>query len=340
MTKTPKISIIIPVFNVENYLAKCLDSIINQTLMDIEIICVNDGSKDNSVDILNTYAQRDKRITIINKANGGLSSARNAGIRVANGEYICFLDSDDYFEFNACERLYIEILEGHADIIVFGANIFPLNPWPDYWLFDNLSPRTITYNSFVKEALFKEKGATPFVWRNCFKRKFLLKNKLLFNEDIKFGEDLIFQFCAFPQAKNITFISDKLYNYRWYREGSLMNLAGKDIQKKYLDHVNEIKIITDYWNKNNLINKYGKDLLKWSISFIYNDIKRQDIKIKLLVYRKLIEVWHQYNLLKFYKYLSPREKNCVDSILSYFSPKARYKKIVLYFPRLVKNIFV
>ena len=110
MTKTPKISIIIPIFNVENYLAKCLDSIINQTLMDIEIICVNDGSKDNSVDILNTYAQRDKRITIINKANGGLSSARNAGIRVANGEYICFLDSDDYFEFNACERLYIEIL--------------------------------------------------------------------------------------------------------------------------------------------------------------------------------------------------------------------------------------
>ena len=163
MTKTPKISIIIPIFNVENYLAKCLDSIINQTLMDIEIICVNDGSNDNSVDILNTYAQRDKRITIINKANGGLSSARNAGIRVANGEYICFLDSDDYFEFNACERLYIEILEGHADIIVFGANIFPQNPWPDYWLFDNLSPRTIMYNGFVKEALFKEKGATPFV---------------------------------------------------------------------------------------------------------------------------------------------------------------------------------
>ena len=78
MTKTPKISIIIPVFNVENYLAKCLDSIINQTLVDIEIICANDGSKDNSIDILSSYAQRDERITIINKANGGLSSARNA----------------------------------------------------------------------------------------------------------------------------------------------------------------------------------------------------------------------------------------------------------------------
>ena len=340
MSKEPKISVIIPVYNVENYLAKCLDSIINQTLIDIEILCVNDGSKDNSEDILNSYAQRDERITIINKANGGLSSARNAGIKVANGEYICFLDSDDYFENNACERLYNEILERHADIIVFGANIFPQNPWPDYWLFENLSPRTITYNGFVKEALFKEKGATPFVWRNCFKRKFLLKNNLLFNEDIKFGEDLIFQFCAFPQAKAITFISDKLYNYRWYREGSLMNLAGKDIQKKYLDHVNEIKIITDYWNKNNLINKYGEDLLRWSISFIYDDIKRQDSKIKLLVYRRLVEAWHQYNFLKFYKYLSTKEKNCVDTILSYFSPKARYKKIVLYFPRLVKNIFV
>lgn len=126
MNVSPKFSIIIPIYNVEDYLSKCLDSVIEQTLMDIEIICVNDGSKDKSLNILQQYSNNDNRIRIISKENGGLSSARNAGLKVAKGDYICFLDSDDYAEPNLCERLYTEILEYKPDIIAFGANIFPL----------------------------------------------------------------------------------------------------------------------------------------------------------------------------------------------------------------------
>lgn len=98
MKNQPKVSIIVPVYNVEKYLAKCLDSLVNQTLKDIEIICINDGSTDNSLEILNTYAQKDSRITIIDKKNEGVSAARNTGLNISKGEYIMFVDSDDYLE--------------------------------------------------------------------------------------------------------------------------------------------------------------------------------------------------------------------------------------------------
>ncbi len=123
-----KVSVIVPVYNVEQYLSACLHSCVNQTLYDIEIICVNDGSTDGSLAILQAFAQRDHRVKIIDKPNGGLSSARNAGIDQANGEMIMFLDSDDYLSLNACERVWTETLEAPTDVIIFGTRIFPNSP--------------------------------------------------------------------------------------------------------------------------------------------------------------------------------------------------------------------
>ena len=106
----PKISVIIPVYNVEKYLSRCLDSVCSQTFNDIEIICINDCSPDNSAEILQEYAEKDKRIRIINKEkNGGLSAARNSGFAVATGEYIYFLDSDDWIELDFLEKMYFAI---------------------------------------------------------------------------------------------------------------------------------------------------------------------------------------------------------------------------------------
>ena len=120
-----KVSIIIPVYNVEKYLKKCLDSVINQTYKDIEIICVNDGSKDGSENILKEYATKDSRIKIIEKKNGGLSSARNAGLDVASGEYCYFVDSDDWIELNTIEKLTDIILSNDVDVVVHSANNIP-----------------------------------------------------------------------------------------------------------------------------------------------------------------------------------------------------------------------
>ena len=109
-----KISVIIPVYNIEKYLVKCLDSVINQTFTDIEIICINDGSTDNSLSILEEYAQKDKRIKIINKENGGLSSAWNAGLNEVSAEYLTFVDGDDWIDTNTFKLAYEAVLNNKA----------------------------------------------------------------------------------------------------------------------------------------------------------------------------------------------------------------------------------
>ena len=118
----PKISIIVPVYNVEKYLSTCLDSLINQTLKDIEIICVNDGSTDNSLNILNEYAKNDPRIIVINKENSGPGACRNLGIEKATGEYIQFADSDDWIEKETCEICYQKAIEYNVNMLSFNAN--------------------------------------------------------------------------------------------------------------------------------------------------------------------------------------------------------------------------
>lgn len=118
MNNQVKISIVVPVYNVEKYLKRCLDSLVNQTLKDIEIICVNDGSKDNSLNILEEYAKKDGRIVILNQENAGLSAARNTGMNVVKGEYIGFVDSDDWVDLDFYEKLYFAAKNNDCDIAV------------------------------------------------------------------------------------------------------------------------------------------------------------------------------------------------------------------------------
>ena len=120
----PKISIVIAVYNAEKYLHKCLDSLVNQTLQDIEIVCVNDGSLDSSLDILNKYAQKDGRFKIISQENQGPGVARNCGVHQATGEYLMIADPDDWFELDACELAYNQITKNKNDMVFFGYQSF------------------------------------------------------------------------------------------------------------------------------------------------------------------------------------------------------------------------
>lgn len=112
-----KVSIVIPVYNAELYISRCLDSIINQTYTDLEIICVNDGSKDNSLQILKKYQEKDERIFVIDKENAGVSEARNDAIKRSSGQYITFVDSDDWLEKDAIELMYKALIENNADVV-------------------------------------------------------------------------------------------------------------------------------------------------------------------------------------------------------------------------------
>ena len=308
MIKNPKFSIIIPVYNVENYLSECLDSLIHQTLEDIEIICVNDGSNDQSEYVLKAYANLDPRIHIIEKKNGGVSSARNIGLEIATGEYILFTDSDDYLELTACERVYYEILDHSPDIVVFGMHLFPRHPQPAEWLIYNSNLRVISYWNNGINALLYENGSTPFVWRECFKREFLLENKLIFDEGLWLSEDLVFLFKAFPNANRIIYIPDKLYHYRWERNNSAMNKASCNLFRKYQSHIDAVEKIAQYWEENKFMLSRGGDFFAWSVAFLGADLTHYSGSGKNILIKRIWDVWETFNLNKYYDMLSSENK--------------------------------
>lgn len=205
------VSVIIPVYKVEKYLNKCIDSVLAQTYRDFELILVDDGSPDNCPKICDEYALKDNRIKVIHKENGGLSSARNAGIKVASGNYISFIDSDDTVRENFLERLVNGIENNDADLSatklkkVFEDSNLNAN--------QNFSNETeIVTDKRFDYALTEEKYA-GFVTAMLFKRQIIANNNLLFDEEIFHGEDLPFTLEYLTHCKRVCFIDVGLYLY-------------------------------------------------------------------------------------------------------------------------------
>lgn len=228
----PKVSVIIPVYNVEKYLVKCLESIVNQTFQDIEIICVNDGSNDNSLEILKEYAQRDERIVVISQENKGVSFARNVALDIAKGDYIAFCDSDDTFELDLIEKCYNEITSNGDDVVVFGMNILSKgvkSVRSDISFLQDNSPYTKDINVIME--------LSHNVCNKLFKRDFIEKHSIRFIENIKTIEDGIFCImCVLNDAKMRLFPLP-LYNYIIDRNDSATNnkedVVYNDIQSFY-----------------------------------------------------------------------------------------------------------
>ena len=197
----PKVSIIIPIYNVEQYLKKCLDSIINQTLKDLEIICINDCSPDNSLSILEEYAAKDSRIKIINlEQNGGQGKARNLGIDLATGEYVCFVDPDDYMSLNMYEDLYKQACELDSEIVISEyKRIYPDGRMEDAQLLKKAvsSTKSISMQlpekiNISKEEIYKFCLVSPCIHPNqIFKTDFLRNNNIQYGET-RCYEDEIF----------------------------------------------------------------------------------------------------------------------------------------------------
>ena len=289
--KKPIVSVLVPVYNVEKYLERCLDSILSQTLSDIEVICVNDGSTDNSADILEKYRLSDSRVKVITKENGGLPSARNAGLDAASGTYVGFVDSDDYIEPDMYRKLVEASKKDGADVVICGANIFPETPRASQWLYDTLSPKETHYTRFWPKVMFHRNDTTPFLWRTLIKRSIIEDNKLRLDEDIVLGEDKAFQCKVYPYASRITIIPDKLYNYYWCRPDSLMEKnVYEGVDSKLEKHVNLVERVANDIKKTKFEKKSFQanarlDYLNWAIPFIYNDFIKVPFSLKI----KLIE---------------------------------------------------
>lgn len=261
----PQVSIIIPVYNVERYVALSVESVLNQTLSDIEIICVDDGSKDSSAMVIDAMARRDGRIRVVHKENGGLSSARNAGIATATADIVCFLDSDDLMVETACDVLKRTFERTDAEVVTYGAHPYPEeNGYP--WLNDVLSPRRVDYSSFDEDILFKEKSS-PFAWRTACRRTFLDEVGLRFDETLSYGEDQVFQFQLYPRCERVSFIPDKLVKYRVSRKGSFMDTHVGDRKRIAYDHVAIVGRIMLDWKNRGFLKKHARQALDWISEF-------------------------------------------------------------------------
>lgn len=224
---TPKVSVIIPVYNVEPYLCECLDSVINQTLREIEIICVDDGSTDASLDILKEYATKDNRITIIVQKNLYAGVARNAGLSQAKGEYIHFLDSDDWVDLDTYEKLYKSIKEKKVPVVKFRS-----------YTYDNKKD-AIVNSYFTNMGAIKEEKFDSFInlnkdcediinvsdapWSGIYNRQFLVDNKILF-DNLLCANDVSFYYRCIAYANNIYLSSERFVYYRINNSKSLIGI--------------------------------------------------------------------------------------------------------------------
>lgn len=230
----PKFSIIIPVYNVEKYLRESLDSIINQTLSEFEVICVNDGSTDNSLAILQEYANKDSRIKIISQDNQGQGIARNKGIELAQGEYILFVDPDDFIEFNTLEIIYNKFMQTDVDMIQFDYEQCKENgEFSRYILFKKQVKKYFHYsikdNDVYNWHNIPKKNLPAMslaIWNKAYKTNFIKNNNIKMAPN-KHGEDHIFSISANLLAKKILYINKSLYHYRT-RLGSAVNKASND----------------------------------------------------------------------------------------------------------------
>ena len=266
----PQVSIIVPIYNVERYLSYCLDTLRAQTLRDIEIICVNDGSTDHSAAIVDAHASLDERIRIIDKPNGGLSSARNAGIEAARGTILMFVDSDDFLAEEACETVAAAFESNDADVVTFGAHCIPQKT-NNEWLDRVLAPRDKVYRGFSESLLFAE-SSRPFAWRTAVSKRFVDAHELRFDESVPFGEDQVFHFDIYPLADTTALISDKLYYYRLSRKDSLMSTFANSSKWRVPKHIDIVDAILTHWNKRGLMDLCPVRLMDWILDFLCCDL--------------------------------------------------------------------
>ena len=249
-----KLSVIVPVYNVENYLRKCLDSLVNQTLKDIEIIVVNDESPDNSEKIINEYTKKYKNIRAFSKKNSGLSDTRNFGIKHAKGEYITFVDSDDWVKVDMYEKMYAKAKEKDYDIVASDINYV----YPDHEESVYTDPKSDTTD--IRSVFI---NLYPTVCTKIFKRELFIKNNLKFKSGIWY-EDVEMMYKMLPYIKSIGVIHEPFYQYL-QREKSITST----VSPKIYDYIHNFNGLVDYYKDRNLYDKYYKELEYAYVRYIY-----------------------------------------------------------------------
>ncbi|MBR6722254.1 Stealth CR1 domain-containing protein [bacterium] len=289
--QNPKISIIVPVYNVEKYLQKCLDSLVNQTLKDIEIICINDGSTDNSLEILQEYAKKDKRIQIISKKNEGQGVARNIGIEHAQGEYLGFVDPDDWVELEMYEQMYNQAKNLNSEIVICdykkhqeGTN---KNWTPITFEYAKSATQTIKLDvpcnkNIEKNLLMESLFVSPcYSWNKLVKRNLILENDIRFS-NIKCYEDVIFILKSFIYSNNFSYVNKSFYHYRIRKNSTV-----RTYENRYKDFIYITEEIKTFLKNQKLLHTMKKNLEYFFVMGTYwqfKSLKKFSSKFLLLKY--------------------------------------------------------
>lgn len=285
MNKLPLISVIIPIYNAEQYLEDCVDSVISQSYKNLEIILVNDGSVDSSLEICYKFSQVDDRIQIINKENAGVSAARNSGLEICRGDYIVFLDSDDWMDWEALETAVLTAKEENADIVFWGCvkefknRKEPVNTVvtdDEKVIFEGSEMQNLRRKSFGlrKEELSKPTGSDAFNsnWAKLIKREILFgDNPIRFVDLKKIGsEDALFGISIYHKAQKAVYINQRFNHYRMYNEASITKNHGNTIFPRLK---NLHFVLKDFIREHNLGDDYEQALHnRFALSLINNTL--------------------------------------------------------------------
>lgn len=310
------ISIIVPIYNVEKYLKECIESIINQTYKNIEIILVDDGSPDNCGIICDEYSQKDKRIIVIHKENGGLSDARNKGIDIAKGDYLTFIDSDDFVNIDYIEKLYNSIKLNNTKLAQCG--ISKVNENNEIIERLNYDENYIkTSHEILNELYGKHLIENVVVWNKMYAKELF--------ENIRFPvgkihEDEFTTYKIFYSVDRISLLSDCLYNYRQTNE----SIIGKKFNKKRLNLLEALEERMDFFKNRNEIDLYEKTL-----KFYIEELRLYYIKVKKYIenskeIQQDIKRKYKIEYKKFVKIKSKKTKEILKAKIFYINSNLYY----------------
>ena len=279
----PFLSIIVPVYNVENYLEECLDSILAQTFTDYELILVDDGSIDKSRSICEQYKEKYNVVKVIHKENGGQTSARKAGVKVAQGKYIGFVDADDRIKPTMYQKLCVEAIKNDSDIVICdvlhwdGDKVYPIKQGLNGGVFSQKTLEEEIYPHMLYTGRYYEFGFLPAMWNKIYKSNILKKNQMLVDERIRIGEDAACSYLCILDAKKICYLKNEYEYYYRLNSNSVcqnwtnLNISSAAILLDYLyDRFMEkknVNIMEQYWYYysymlTNLLYDYGEAVRK------------------------------------------------------------------------------
>ena len=333
---SPSVSVIVPVYNISAYLPQCLESLMQQTLLDIEILCIDDASTDDSTQIVKTFQTQDPRIRLLQQPHQGVSAARNLGIFQAAGKYIAFVDGDDWIEKDMLATMLAKAEETDSDMVVCASQVhFEQDGIPGLRQRRSLQAALTveediwTANGTVGSiwSAVKRSGSWPFVWNKLIRSELIKENSVLFSPMLPLGEDGVFLQLLFQYANKIAFVPQALHHYRYQRKSSATENLFQNEIIRFRKHIEVAAVTLQEFCERGLFVKNRVRLLQWLLSFLYADFIHLPAETRQNTSLILRNLFAQYGLLSYADRLKRLEQKRLKKMMDTTKVCTKAKRI-------------